>query len=485
MDCCSDDHLSVGADEDIAQVDCFLKTSSQRSMCGPTTMIHLTQISSDANRLVVDYNECGEWIGENATQMKSFVTNPKSKKDILKKVGSAFRNFKSILRNNYIFPYIDEPECLKFLPPNYPAIDLSDWETFVSLSMSEDFLDKLQKDVDKTYSVSDDILTQALGTPEHRGRVRGVGGLITPSFYFHRHVPSEPKETHITVDVDANWKKEKSQILSEYSQMTKKMVKLKSLKRTRETSLDAHSGCNQNIGEKQFISTSIHHTKKIDLGRPCSLAIGKVDNIVATGTVFERTSTDEIVYGVRLREGDVRVLIELACDSHSLLPIPIVGSIYFVHDAIGSHVPWPKYLITSSKKSCELEALKGTKSKLNELKLPTTIRFVLRHVEKDMKDEYLTIPVDTQEIFGYSFNVNMMKDSIKQLCLMEELALSVILSYVTCLYKSDPSILEKYAFMNPGQISKGLGTNEHRARHFCNRLVSIKNKLLICPFNCG
>ncbi|TYK10636.1 uncharacterized protein E5676_scaffold315G001190 [Cucumis melo var. makuwa] len=244
LDCCSDDHLSVGADEDVAQVDCFLETSSQKSMRGPTTMIHLAQISSDANRLVVDYNERGEWIGENATQ----------------------------------------------------------------------------------------------------------------------------------------------------------------------------------------------------IGRPCSLAIGKVDNIVATGTVFERISTDEIVYGVRLGESYVRVLIELACDSHSLLPIPVVGSIYY----------------TSSKKSRELEALKGTKSKMNELKLPMTIRFVLRHVEKDMKDEYLTIPVDTQEIFGYNFNVNVMKDSIKRLCLMEELALSVILSSMICLYESDPSILEEYAFMNPGQISKGL-----------------------------
>ena len=80
-------------------------------------------------------------------------------------------------------------------------------------------------------------------------------------------------------------------------------------------------------------------------GRPCSLAVGKVDNIVATGTAFERISIDEIVYGVRLGEGDVRVLIELACDSHSLLPIPIVGSIYSVHDAIGLHVPWPKNIL--------------------------------------------------------------------------------------------------------------------------------------------
>ncbi|TYK18876.1 uncharacterized protein E5676_scaffold204G00800 [Cucumis melo var. makuwa] len=252
--------------------------------------------------------------------------------------------------------------------------------------------DKLQKNVDKTYSVSDDILTQALGTPEHRGR-----------------------------------------------------------------------------------------------GRPCSLAVGKVDNIVAIGIVFERISTNEIVYRVRLGEGDVWVFIELACDSHSLLPIPIVGNIYSVHDAIGSHVSWQKYLIvieeqkkTSSKKPRELEALKGTKLKMNELKLSTTIRFVLRHVEKDMNDEYLTIPVDTQEIFGYSFNVNVMKDSIKQLCLMEELALSVILSYIICLYESDPCILEEYEFMNPGQISKGLGTDEHRARHLCNRLCAQQSDSTEC-----
>lgn len=67
---------------------------------------------------------------------------------------------------------------------------------------------------------------------------------------------------------------------------------------------------------------------------------------------------------------------------------------------------------------------------MNELKLSTTIRFALRYVEKEMKVEYLTIPVDTKEIFGYRFNVNVMRDSIKQLCLMENIALSEILSYM-------------------------------------------------------
>ena len=73
MNCSSDDHLSVGGDEDVALVDSILETFSQRSVCGRTTMIHLRQISSEANRLVVDYNKRGEWIGENATQMVSYI----------------------------------------------------------------------------------------------------------------------------------------------------------------------------------------------------------------------------------------------------------------------------------------------------------------------------------------------------------------------------------------------------------------------------
>ncbi|KAM5549788.1 hypothetical protein ABKV19_000950 [Rosa sericea] len=40
---------------------------------------------------------------------------------------------------------------------------------------------------------SNDVLTLALGTPEHGGRVRGVGGFVTPSTYFH--LPKRRKES--------------------------------------------------------------------------------------------------------------------------------------------------------------------------------------------------------------------------------------------------------------------------------------------------
>ena len=34
----------------------------------------------------------------------------------------------------------------------------------------------------------------ALGTPEHSGRVRGVGGSVTPSVYFH--IPRHGNHSH-------------------------------------------------------------------------------------------------------------------------------------------------------------------------------------------------------------------------------------------------------------------------------------------------
>jgi len=76
-----------------------------------------------------------------------------------------------------------------------------------------------------------------------------------------------------------------------------------------------------------------------------------------------------------------------------------------------------------------LAALKGKKPKVDVSKLPVAIQFVLKFVEEEMVDEFLHIPIDDQ-IFGYHFNFYMMKDSIKQLCQMEELALSIITGYI-------------------------------------------------------
>ncbi|KAL0550077.1 hypothetical protein IC582_014575 [Cucumis melo] len=47
---------------------------------------------------------------------------------------------------------------------------------------------------------SNDVLTQALGTKEHNGRVCGVGGYITPTTYFHSVKKTSKDEVNILVE---------------------------------------------------------------------------------------------------------------------------------------------------------------------------------------------------------------------------------------------------------------------------------------------
>ncbi|KAA0037986.1 uncharacterized protein E6C27_scaffold36G001730 [Cucumis melo var. makuwa] len=47
---------------------------------------------------------------------------------------------------------------------------------------------------------SNDVLTQALGTKEHNGRVRGVGGYFTPTTYFHSVKKTSKDEANILVE---------------------------------------------------------------------------------------------------------------------------------------------------------------------------------------------------------------------------------------------------------------------------------------------
>ena len=89
-----------------------------------------------------------------------------------------------------------------------------------------------------------------MGTPEHRGRVRGVGGLVTPSLYFHKYIPRETTQTPKNDDPETSWKKEKAVILDHYNLMVKRMHGLTSQMKVEETHSVAH--------DQQIISSPIH-----------------------------------------------------------------------------------------------------------------------------------------------------------------------------------------------------------------------------------
>ncbi|TYK11232.1 putative serine/threonine-protein kinase nek2 [Cucumis melo var. makuwa] len=64
-------------------------------------------------------------------------------------------------------------------------------------------MDEISMNIDSSFvnrHYSNDVLTQALGTKEHNGRVHGVGGYVTPTMYFHSVKKTSKDEVNILVE---------------------------------------------------------------------------------------------------------------------------------------------------------------------------------------------------------------------------------------------------------------------------------------------
>lgn len=72
-----------------------------------------------------------------------------------------------------------------------------------------------------------------------------------------------------------------------------------------------------------------------------------IDNKVAFGVVFdEEDGLSTSVHGVPLQPGFVRVSVDGSIQDDALVPVPVIGEIETVHQAIGSHLAWPKDMIS-------------------------------------------------------------------------------------------------------------------------------------------
>ncbi|XP_040374653.1 uncharacterized protein LOC121052830 [Rosa chinensis] len=211
---------------------------------GMVTMNKITRRLIRAKKLKVNSNADGEPIGKAAKEMQSYIgvlartkipisindwrnvpldekdkiwnsiqdayVVPKQwKKLVITSAGHKWREFKSKLTNWYIIPYLDSPELLQFPPDDYQSIEAEkipieelDRATMwikARQDKSGNFKGPaVKKKVKKIESLkrkvfegeinpegTDDVLTLVLGNPEYPGRVRGVGGFVKPSAYFH------------------------------------------------------------------------------------------------------------------------------------------------------------------------------------------------------------------------------------------------------------------------------------------------------------
>ncbi|KAK1577338.1 hypothetical protein Q3G72_020798 [Acer saccharum] len=184
----------------------------------------------------------------------------------------------------------------------------------------------------------EDILTQALDSKEHNGRVRGVGKFITPTSYFH--TPNLRADWERDKKV---WEKEKKEWEKQKMDYDRRLVDLeaKLLGRVNDQQspaarFESHSS---NFTPTMFFegqmkgSHSITTKNKVE-HTLCKLAVDSIDNIVANGTILEHNVAE------------VLVSIDVVLNEDALLPIPSEDyELFCVKDALGHHINWPKELV--------------------------------------------------------------------------------------------------------------------------------------------
>ncbi|KAA0036134.1 putative serine/threonine-protein kinase nek2 [Cucumis melo var. makuwa] len=169
------EELGVGElNATIEEIDTKNETSKElKRQRGPTIMFDVTRIRSLGDKKVVRYNKDGAPIGENEAKLKSFIGMRVQMKLMLieLKCGRKLEltNKDSTTTTKQVIHKIDD------------------------ISMNID-----SPSVNRYYS--NDVLTQALGTKEHNGRVRVVGGYVTPKTYFHSVKKTSKDEANILVE---------------------------------------------------------------------------------------------------------------------------------------------------------------------------------------------------------------------------------------------------------------------------------------------
>ncbi|KAA0043113.1 uncharacterized protein E5676_scaffold78209G00050 [Cucumis melo var. makuwa] len=309
------------------------ESSTQKRKCGPTEMKEITRARSEGQRLVIEYNELGQAIGQNAMKLKSFigttirfhapitystrptvpkeikdeifeligaefVVDPRSKKTIIQNAGVCFRQFKYILTTTYVLPFLDDVEKLKFPLNEYSSIEPQYWTEFVASRLKEDFKKKSENGKEK----------RKKHKYNHRTSREGYANLM-----------EELKASSSNqIDRSIVWKQARMDCKGQIpDEETKEVVNLI-----------------VNIAKDDEQAEGVT-LEKIEVGIPCKLAFETKDHVFARGTIFDSDV-----------EGDnVKVAIDVVVDGDCAIPIPSNQGMYKMSQEVGLHILWPRHLV--------------------------------------------------------------------------------------------------------------------------------------------
>ncbi|KAI3687111.1 hypothetical protein L1987_80802 [Smallanthus sonchifolius] len=183
-----------------------------------------------------------------------------------------------------------------------------------------------------------DVLTEALGTEEQRGHVRGLGKYVKPHQYFY-----EPKTVKQYLDT------EKKKVDERFNKLEEEVEKLKrGVTNVSEAASCQMGGCEDDLEDKP-------HEESLD--NSCYLAVDVASNIVAKGAIMKYSDSGEII----------EVMMEIRVQGEAFLPIPLEEELIMkVKDAVGHILSWPRHLVIRCSDLEKAVAKPKSKKRLRE-----------------------------------------------------------------------------------------------------------------------
>ncbi|XP_073121512.1 uncharacterized protein [Henckelia pumila] len=200
-----------------------------------------------------------------------------------------------------------------------------------------------------------DVLTIALGSQEHYGRVRGVGGFVTPQVFFK--TPRKKRESVPTTTMEISQKQlEETKLLKEELEKLKaQLAAVMPIITDRASEMVASN----KSSEIQGPNASKNLTPKLSddfegfyecgppdmKGKKCHLVLKTRGDVVAYGTIISSGGPNVKIQDLPLGEENFKVLIDVVLDEASELPIPMNCGPIVMKDSLGAIVGWPKVLV--------------------------------------------------------------------------------------------------------------------------------------------
>ncbi|KAL4030956.1 hypothetical protein IC575_009211 [Cucumis melo] len=443
----------------VGVVDEHVEKPIQQRKRGPTIMFDVTRVRSECERKLVEYNEDVVPIRENGAKLNSFIgscvhchipiiyvtwidvpaelkekiytiveaafiIDNRYRKSILKTAGTTFRQFKHWLMKKYILPFKNEPKLLKRPPYMYSYIDKKQWEEFVrsrlcphfekNIPSEESELDrasmwkKARVDKKGQYDNEDvqevvnripspnDVLTQALGTRESSGRVRGVGGFVTPSTYFHTEKRSKKRNEEI------------DKLSEENEKLRLRVQELENIHiSTQSTPTSAHGSCSR---------------PRLEYDIQCKKNVEKE-------VVKKEVNVDVIILNDLQKDAiEVRNEKEVVCESNMKMPLTLKTILRFakkvMDKASGIRYQLPFSFFGIGRKTCVLREDIIDFCNMREVKTLTLIAYMTYLHSQDELSNYIfvdpsliSVGHNTQEVRARNLYSRLMASKPNQLVL--------------------------------------------------------------------